>query len=61
MNPLHRWDLRPDEAIKTQAELRERVSLVWDGRTVNLIAGVDCGFDTFAGYEQVAHDVVGIE
>ncbi len=41
MNVLHRWDLRPDEAAKVQAELCQRIRLEWDGRDVNLIAGVD--------------------
>ena len=41
MNALHLWDLRPDEAVKVQAELRDRIKLDWDGREVKLIAGVD--------------------
>jgi len=41
MKPLHRWDLRPDEAVNVQAELRSRIKLDWDARPVNLIAGVD--------------------
>ena len=41
MQPLHRWDLRPDEAAKVQADLRGRIKLDWDGREVKLVAGID--------------------
>jgi deoxyribonuclease V len=41
MPPLHDWALKPDEAVKVQAELRQRLSLVWDGREVTTIGGVD--------------------
>src|ERR1051325_1150333 len=38
---LHRWDLSPDEAMRVQKDLRERLVLHWDKRPVNSIAGVD--------------------
>src|SRR5215212_5622753 len=38
---LHNWDLTPQEAIRIQAELRERLVLNWDNRTVSAIGGVD--------------------
>jgi deoxyribonuclease V len=41
MKPLHRWDLSPEEAVKVQIELGQKVILVWDGRPVNIIGGVD--------------------
>ena len=41
MKPLHSWSLSPDEAIRSQAELRSRLVLSWDGRAVETIGGVD--------------------
>ena len=41
MKPLHGWTLSPDEAVKIQADLRERLNLNWDNRTVETIGGVD--------------------
>ena len=41
MKPLHAWSLSPEEAVKVQAELRARLILSWDGRTVDTIGGVD--------------------
>lgn len=41
MRELHRWDLSPDEAVRVQDELRERLVIAWDGRTVKTVAGVD--------------------
>ncbi|MGQ0602755.1 MAG: deoxyribonuclease V [Anaerolineales bacterium] len=41
MEPLHAWNLSPDEAVRVQAALRERLVLEWDGRVVNAVAGVD--------------------
>jgi deoxyribonuclease V len=38
---LHSWDLTPEEATQVQAELRQRLVLSWDGRTVGAIGGVD--------------------
>ncbi len=38
---LHSWSLSPDEAIKVQAALRDRLILRWDGRDVKTIGGVD--------------------
>jgi len=38
---LHRWDLSPDDAMRVQKELRERIILRWDKRPVNSIGGVD--------------------
>jgi len=42
MNPeLHLWTLDPNEAVRVQAALRERLVLTWDGRDVTTIGGVD--------------------
>lgn len=38
---LHSWSLSPDEAIKVQAAMRDRLILTWDDRSVKTIAGVD--------------------
>ena len=38
---LHRWDLSPEEAVRVQKELRERIILKWDKRPVKTIGGVD--------------------
>jgi deoxyribonuclease V len=38
---LHAWSLTPDEAIKIQAALRDRLILTWAARDVQLIGGVD--------------------
>lgn len=40
---LHPWTLDPEEAMKVQARLRERLVLAWDGRDVNAVGGVDIG------------------
>ena len=42
MSPdLHRWDLTPEQAVQTQKDLRQQLSLEWDGRVVTTIGGVD--------------------
>ncbi len=38
---LHPWTLDPEEAIKVQSALRERLALAWDGRPVTTVGGVD--------------------
>jgi deoxyribonuclease V len=38
---LHNWNLTPQEAIRVQSEMRERLVLSWDGRSVTTVAGVD--------------------
>lgn len=40
---LHRWDLTPEEAVQIQKDLREKLILKWDKRTVHTIGGVDIG------------------
>jgi deoxyribonuclease V len=42
--PLHPWTLDPQEAVRLQAELRERLVLTWDGRPVTTVGGVDINF-----------------
>lgn len=37
---LDPWTLDPEEAIRLQSELREKLVLAWDGREVNMIGGV---------------------
>jgi deoxyribonuclease V len=39
--PLHAWSLDPAEAVRIQNELRERLILSWDGRSIHSVAGVD--------------------
>jgi deoxyribonuclease V len=38
---LHPWNLTPDEAIKVQMALIQRLVLVWDERQVTTVGGVD--------------------
>ena len=38
---LHSWNLTPQEAIRVQAEMRERLVLRWDDRPVHTLGGVD--------------------
>lgn len=40
---LHSWTLDPAEAVKVQADLRQRLVLAWDGRKVSSVGGVDIG------------------
>ncbi len=40
---LHSWTLDPAEAVKVQADLRQRLVLAWDGREVSSVGGVDIG------------------
>jgi deoxyribonuclease V len=40
-NPLHAWTLQPAEARQLQLSLRQRLRLVWDGRPVATVGGVD--------------------
>lgn len=41
MANFHSWDLSPDEAVRIQKEMRERLMLEWDGRPIRTIGGVD--------------------
>jgi deoxyribonuclease V len=43
-HPLHSWTLDPDEAIRSQLRLRERLKLTWDERRVDTISGVDVAY-----------------
>jgi deoxyribonuclease V len=38
---LHNWNLTPQEAIRVQVEMRERLVLRWDDRPIHTIGGVD--------------------
>ena len=42
-DPLHVWDLPPDQAVQVQAALRERLVLRWDNPPVTAVGGVDVG------------------
>ncbi|MFQ5890984.1 MAG: deoxyribonuclease V [Gemmatimonadota bacterium] len=42
---LHPWTLNPHQAVKIQAELRDRLVLSWDGREVTTVGGVDVGLE----------------
>ena len=46
MKTLHSWDLSPGEAVRVQADLRDRLILKWDQRPVNTIGGVDISIKT---------------
>lgn len=48
VSPLHSWDPAPEEAIRIQKEMRERLVLKWDGRPVSTIGGVDISIKTEA-------------
>jgi deoxyribonuclease V len=37
---LHAWNVDPDQAVRIQLELRQRLVLSWDGRTVSTVAGI---------------------
>jgi deoxyribonuclease V len=43
---LHNWNLTPDEAARVQSELRSRLILTWDQRSVVTIGGVDISIKT---------------
>jgi deoxyribonuclease V len=43
---LHNWNLTPDEAARVQSELRSRLILTWDQRSVATIGGVDISIKT---------------
>jgi deoxyribonuclease V len=43
---LHNWNLTPQEAVRVQAEMRERLVLIWDNRPVATIGGVDVSIKT---------------
>lgn len=45
MDALHPWDLTPTQAAELQRELRGALSLEWDGRRVDIVAGVDVHFE----------------
>jgi deoxyribonuclease V len=45
---LHSWDLAPEEAMRLQKEMRERLIPRWDGRPVTTIGGVDISIKTEA-------------
>src|SRR5688572_1365258 len=38
---FHNWNLTPQEAMRIQTEMRERLTLRWDRRPVHTIGGVD--------------------
>lgn len=41
--PLHSWELAPAEAVRVQAQLRERLKLTWDEPAITTVGGVDIG------------------
>jgi deoxyribonuclease V len=57
MPPLHSWPIDPDEAIRLQLLLRERLLLAWDGRPVSSVGGVDVSF--FGDQSRAAIVVLG--
>ncbi|UCE02492.1 MAG: endonuclease V [Candidatus Latescibacterota bacterium] len=38
----HAWDLSPEQARQLQRDLASRVECTWRGRSVRLVAGIDC-------------------
>lgn len=46
MKNLHSWNLAPDEAVRVQADLRDRLIFKWDQRPVKTIGGVDISIKT---------------
>lgn len=38
---LHNWNLTPEEAVRVQSDLQQRLVLTWDNRPVTMIGGVD--------------------
>lgn len=46
MANLHAWDLTPEEAARTQRDLRASLVLAWDNRSVTMIGGVDVSIKT---------------
>jgi deoxyribonuclease V len=38
---LHNWGLTPEEAVRVQSDLRQRLILTWDNRPITMIGGVD--------------------
>lgn len=45
---IHSWDVPPEEAIRLQKEIRERLILKWEDRPVSSIGGVDISIKTEA-------------
>ncbi|HXQ35296.1 MAG TPA: deoxyribonuclease V [Anaerolineales bacterium] len=43
---LHSWDISPEEAARIQTNLRKRLVLHWDDRSVTTIGGVDISIKT---------------
>lgn len=43
---LHSWPHTPEEALHIQAELGHKLVLVWDGRTVHTICGMDFSYSS---------------
>lgn len=41
LEPLHEWTVSPEEAIRLQEILKERLCLRWDDRPVKTVGGVD--------------------
>ena len=38
---FHNWNLTPQEAMRVQTEMQERLVLRWDGRPIHTVGGVD--------------------
>lgn len=43
---LHNWDLTPEEAVRVQSDLRQRLILNWENRPITIIGGVDVSIKT---------------
>jgi deoxyribonuclease V len=42
--PLHHWTLDPNKAIQLQEDFAKNLIMVWDGRPVNTLAGIDVSY-----------------
>ncbi len=45
MTPLHLWDVKPDQAIKIQRDLRKKIKIQPFQRDIRYIAGADISFN----------------
>ncbi|MBP8001684.1 MAG: deoxyribonuclease V [Chloroflexi bacterium] len=55
MQPLHAWNLTPDEAIELQLTLRNKLVLTWDGPQITTVGGVDMSLK-----EEKAHAAIAV-
>lgn len=54
MNELHAWKVTRERATELQELLRDRIELIWDGREITTIAGVDVSYEANRAYAAIA-------